>query len=124
MTSTRQALCLLLTSTALMLSAGVEEKPLPKELPAYGPERSIPPLAITQRSLPNGLTVWFLNRPGFPKVTSFLVVRGGNAHDPADRRGVSGFMAGLLNEGTRTRSSKQIAEALSHRRGSWCLRPP
>ena len=112
MTSTRQALCLLLTSTALMLSAGVEEKPLPKELPAYGPERSIPPLAITQRSLPNGLTVWFLNRPGFPKVTSFLVVRGGNAHDPADRRGVSGFMAGLLNEGTRTRSSKQIAEEL------------
>ncbi len=112
MTITRQALGLLLATSSLMLSAAAEEKPLPKELPAYGPERSIPALAITQRTMPNGLAVWFLNRPGFPKVASYLVMRGGNAHDPADRQGLTGFMAGLLNEGTRTRSSKQIAEEL------------
>ena len=39
-------------------------------------------------------------------------MRGGNASDPADRRGTAGLMAGLLNEGTATRTSKQIAEEL------------
>ena len=112
MTITRHALGLLLASSSLLLSAAAEEKPLPKELPAYGAERPIPPLAITQRTMPNGLSVWFLNRPGFPKIAAYLVVRGGNAHDPADRQGLTGFMAGLLNEGTRSRSSKQIAEEL------------
>jgi len=112
MTITRQTLALVLGTSTLILAAGNEEKPLPKELPAYGAERPIPALNITQRTLPNGLTVWFLNRPGFPKVASYLVVRGGNAHDPAERQGLTGFMAGLLAEGTLTRSSKQIAEEL------------
>lgn len=112
MTITRHALGLVLAASSLLLTAAAEEKPLPKELPAYGPERPIPALNITQRTLPNGLTVWFLHRPGFPKVASYLVVRGGNAHDPADQQGLTGLMAGLLTEGTTTRSSKQIAEEL------------
>jgi predicted Zn-dependent peptidase len=111
MTITRLALSLVLASSSLFL-VGSEEKPLPKELPAYGAERPIPALNITQHTLPNGLTVWFLNRPGFPKVSSYLVIRGGNAHDPASQQGLTGLMAGLLTEGTSTRSSQQIAEEL------------
>ena len=109
---TRQALTLLLAAGGLSLIAGHEDAPLPKDLPPYGAERPIPALAMTQRTLPNGLTVWFLNRPGFPKVASWLVMRGGNANDPEGCQGLTGFMAGVLNEGTRTRSSRQIAEEL------------
>lgn len=105
-------LALTLAASGLSLFAGHEEAPLPKDLPPYGAERPIPPLAITQRTLPNGLTVWVLNRPGFPKVSTTLAVRGGNAHDAAGSQGLSGLMAGLLSEGTATRSSKQIAEEL------------
>ncbi|BDU74338.1 M16 family metallopeptidase [Mesoterricola silvestris] len=108
----RQALAVLLAASGLRLLAAHEETPLPKDLPPYGAERPIPAPAVTQRTLPNGLDVWVLNRPGFPKVTACMVIRGGNAHDAADRQGLTGFMAGLLNEGTRTRSSRQIAEEL------------
>ena len=111
MTILRSTLSLLLTVNAMGLVA-TEEKPLPKDLPPYGAERAIPALNLAQRTLPNGLTVWIVNRPGFPKVTAYLAVRGGNASDPADRRGVTGLMAGLLNEGTTTRTSKQLAEEL------------
>ncbi|WP_257310439.1 M16 family metallopeptidase [Geothrix fuzhouensis] len=112
MTLTRHALTLLLTTSALALAAGATETPLPKDLPPYGADRPIPPLSIAQRTLPNGLTVWLVNRPGFPKVTTYLAVRGGTAHDPADRQGLANLMAGLLNEGTTTRTSKQLAEEL------------
>ena len=112
MTLTRQALTLLLTASALPLCAATAETPLPKDLPPYGADRAIPALNITQKTLPNGLAVWLVNRPGFPKVSAYLAVRGGNAYDPADRQGISGFMAGLLNEGTASRTSQQIAEEL------------
>ncbi|WP_243303660.1 M16 family metallopeptidase [Geothrix oryzisoli] len=112
MTPTRHALTLLLTVSALPLAAAAAEVPLPKDLPPYGADRAIPALNITQRTLPNGLAVWLVNRPGFPKVSAYLAVRGGNAHDAADRQGITGFMAGLLNEGTATRTSQQIAEEL------------
>jgi predicted Zn-dependent peptidase len=112
MTLTRQALTLLLATSTLTLAAGSEEKPLPKDLPPYGVDRPIPPLNIAQRTLRNGLTVWIVHRPGFPKIASYLAIRGGNAYDPADRQGLTGLMAGLLNEGTTTRTSKQIAEEL------------
>jgi len=111
MTILRTTLSLLLTAQAAGL-AGSEEKPLPRELPPYGAERPIPALNLAQRTLPNGLTVWIESRPGFPRVTAFLAVRGGNAADPAEQRGTAGLMAGLLNEGTTTRTSKQIAEEL------------
>jgi predicted Zn-dependent peptidase len=112
MNASRQFPLVFLLTLGLGLAAAQEEAPLPKDLPPYGAERPIPPLAITQRTLPNGLTIWLLNRPGFPKVSAYLAVRGGHAHDTAGQRGLTGLMAGLLNEGTARRSSRQIAEEL------------
>lgn len=92
--------------------AGSEGKPLPKALPPYGEDRPIPAASVVQRKLSNGLTVWLVKRPGFPKVSLNLVVRGGNGYDATDRQGLTGFMAGMLTEGTTNRSSRQIAEEL------------
>jgi len=87
---------------------------LPADLPPYGEEQPLPPLDLSARTLANGLTVWVLPRQdGLPKVNYVLAVRGGLAHDPRPLPGLSNLMAGLLSEGTATRSSVQIAEELA-----------
>lgn len=86
---------------------------LPAELPPYGPERPLPELGLVERRLDNGLTVWVLPRTrGLPKVNYVLAVRGGLASDPASLPGMSNLLAGLLSEGTASRTSLQIAEEL------------
>src|SRR6185312_17550178 len=56
---------------------------LPKDLPAYGPEKPLPIPQIAQRTLPNGLTVWVVPRDGLPKIDVALAVLGGTAADDA-----------------------------------------
>jgi zinc protease len=86
--------------------------PLPNDLPAYGPDKPLPTPQIAQRTLPNGLTVWVVPRDGLPKINVALAVLGGTASDTATTPALSRMMARLLNEGTTTRSSRDIAEAL------------
>ena len=101
---------------ALVLAlAGVAQAstaPLPKDLPAYGPDKPLPTPQIAQRTLPNGLAVWVVPREGLPKVNVALSVLGGTAADDAATPALSQMMAGLLDEGTASRSSRDIAEAL------------
>ena len=89
------------------------ENPLPKDMPKYGVDKPLPIPAIAKKTLDNGLVVWVLTRRGGnPKVDLVLAVRGGKAADPVDRPGMSDLLAGLLEEGTKTRSSVRIAEEL------------
>jgi zinc protease len=89
-----------------------EKKPLPKELPPFGEDKPLPVPSIAQSKLPNGLTVWIVNRPGFPRVAAVLAARGGSAADPRDAEGISELLADTLKEGTALRTSRQIAEEL------------
>ena len=76
------------------MSADAADAPLPKNLPAYGPVRSLPPLQIAQKTLPNGLTVWVLPRnDGPPKVHFVLAVRGGLAADDFQHPGFAQLLA-------------------------------
>ena len=92
--------------------AQADTAPLPKDLPAYGPEKPLPTPQIQQRTLPNGLTVWVVPREGLPMVNVALAVLGGTAADDAATPASSRMMARLPDEGTAARSSRQIAEAL------------
>ena len=86
---------------------------LPAGLPDYEADRPLPELGLVERRLDNGLTVWIVPRQGgLPKVNYVLAVRGGLASDPQPLPGMSNLLAGLLREGTATRSSVQIAEEL------------
>ncbi|MEN4904735.1 pitrilysin family protein [Luteimonas sp. TWI1437] len=86
---------------------------LPADLPAYGADRPLPELGLVERRLDNGLTVWIVPRAGgLPKVDYVLALRGGLASDPTALPGMSNLLAGLLQEGTATRTSVQIAETL------------
>ncbi|MCY4746201.1 pitrilysin family protein [Pelomonas sp. UHG3] len=64
-------------------------------------------------TLPNGLTVIHAPKPGLPLVSASLVLRAGQAANPADKPGLAGFVAAMLPEGTATRSAQQIAEGLA-----------
>ena len=62
-------------------------------------------------TLPNGLTILVLEDHRLPLVTARLTILGAGAlNDPADLPGLANVTAAMLKEGTKTRSSKQIAE--------------
>jgi zinc protease len=64
-----------------------------------------------EMTLPNGLTILVLEDHRLPLVTARLNILGAGAlYDPADVPGVANVTAAMLKEGTKTRSSIQIAE--------------
>ncbi len=64
-----------------------------------------------ETTLPNGLTVLILEDHRFPVVTTTLNISGaGPIFEPADKPGLANITAQMLREGTKTRSSRQIAE--------------
>jgi len=107
-------------SMSLAGAALASNTPLPKDLPSYAPDKPLPAPQITQRTLPNGLTVWVVPRTeGLPKVSLSLAVLGGTAFDDPSTPAISGLLAGLLDEGTDTLSSQQIAQRLQTIGGSY-----
>ena len=106
----------LLTAIGVLIFAATayaqKEQPLPKELPAYGPQNPFQPPDVKIAKLDNGLTVWLVSRPGFPKVAFSISVDGGLAADPSDRPGLSELLAKTLGQGTATRGAKKIAEEI------------
>ncbi|HUI43170.1 MAG TPA: pitrilysin family protein [Terriglobia bacterium] len=112
-TKTLRRVLLVLAWVAISLSAVAQEKlpPLPKDLPAYGPLVPFKTPNVEVKKLGNGLTIWLVPRPGFPKVALAVAVRGGRASDPQNRPGLSDLLVAALDQGTKTRSAKQIAEA-------------
>lgn len=100
---------------ALILAAAAQaqkEQPLPKDLPPYGPQTALQLPDVKAAKLENGLTVWLVAQPGLPKATFTVAVKGGLAADPANRPGLSELLAKTLNQGTKTRSARQIAEEI------------
>jgi zinc protease len=97
---------------ALSICAGAQEKlpPLPKDLPAYGPTVPFHAPKVEIKKLSNGLTLWLVPRPGFPKVAIAIAVRGGMASDPPGLPGLSQLLMATIDQGTKARNAKQIAE--------------
>ncbi len=66
-----------------------------------------------EADLDNGLHLMVLEDRRVPIVSFQVILIGaGGYYDPPDRAGLAGFTASLLREGTTTRSSVDIAEAL------------
>src|SRR3989441_1345680 len=63
-----------------------------------------------QTRLANGLTLVIVEDKRLPLVSYRLAFRTGDAHDPLELPGLTDMMAGLLTEGTQSRTSRQIAE--------------
>ena len=66
----------------------------------------------------NGMTVLVLEQHFLPIVEIHALIKAGSAQDPSDKAGVANLVASLLDEGTTTRSSKQLAEQIDFVGGS------
>jgi zinc protease len=100
-----------------------KQAPLPKDLPPYGPETPLSAPSVKTSTLTNGLSVWLVSEPGFPMIAVSIAVRGGYAADPADRAGISDLLAKTIDQGTKTRTAKQIAQQLQGAGGDLTISP-
>jgi len=103
---------IILPAVLAVAPAAEKGKPLPKGLPPYGPLEPFKAPQVSVRTLSNGLNLWLVTRPGFPKVSFAAAVRGGLASDPKERPGLSQLITDAIDQGTKTRTAKQIAEEL------------
>src|SRR5689334_12531875 len=84
-----------------------------KTPPPPGPARPLNLPKITEKKLPNGLTVVLAPLPNVPKISSILTFRSATtASDRKAHPGIAQIAAGVANEGTDTRTSKQLKEEL------------
>ena len=95
-------------SPALAQNAPWPTERMPRPLAAK--QVTFPPYDI--RTLPNGLQVITVLHHEQPAVSMRLLVRAGGANDPDKKRGVSLLVTNLLDQGTTTRSSQQIADQI------------
>ena len=66
-----------------------------------------------EATLPNGLRLMVIEDHRVPQVTFQLMIPGaGGYFDPADRAGLATWTAAMIREGTTSRTSAQISEAL------------
>ncbi|MBI4409997.1 MAG: insulinase family protein [Gemmatimonadetes bacterium] len=96
----------------------VEEAKLPAEPPVALPLEAVAFPAFHERTLANGAQVIIVENHEQPVVTVDLRLRTGSSADPRDKPGVAELTTGVLDKGTKTRSSKQIAETIDFVGGS------
>ncbi len=73
-------------------------------------EATFPPYAL--RTLPNGLQVVVVRRPEQPVVSLRFIVAAGAAEDSPACLGVASMVASLLDQGTTSRSARQVADTI------------
>ena len=78
--------------------------------PALGPAPSVSLPPIQTRELPNGLKIVVVEQHELPLADFVLLVGTGGEADPPRHAGLATLTAGLLTEGTTSRSSLQIAD--------------
>jgi zinc protease len=83
------------------------------EPPGAGPASTLHLPVPQQFKLGNGLTVMLFEQHKLPVISANLVVLAGSDQNPAGKPGLASFTADVLDEGTTTRSTVQIAEDLA-----------
>ena len=80
-------------------------------MPQAAPEPVFTPPTPVRHRLSNGMGVTVVERRGQPIVTFALVFGAGATADPQALPGLTSFTAQMITEGTKSRSSQEIAEA-------------
>lgn len=96
-----------LLSSAQTVIAQKQEPPINKEVLKVKLPKA------KEATLKNGLRVIVLE--GYDQIPTFtmqMVILSGGLSDPIDNRGLADFTADLLREGTKTRTSREIAEQI------------
>ena len=93
-----------------MLMAQTIDRTKPPETPAV-PSFKMPP--AHESKLPNGLSIVLVEDARFPLVSMRLSFQAGSKFDPHGLPGLAGMVAGLVTQGTTTRSYRDLAEQLT-----------
>jgi zinc protease len=93
----------------LAAGKGLEDRSKRPE-PGVPPDAKLP--AFERATLSNGLQLVVASRPTVPVVQLSLLVDAGYASDQGGVAGTAKLAAGMIDEGTRTRSSLQISDEL------------
>jgi predicted Zn-dependent peptidase len=100
----------MLAASANVAQAQLKDWPSSRPPDAVASKVTMPP--VESRVLPNGLRVVVARSGAQPMVTAQVFVNAGAVHDPAGKAGLASFVAGMLTQGTVTRSGKRLAEEL------------
>jgi zinc protease len=90
--------------------------------PAGGPPK---PFLLPEHetyTLRNGVKVTLVPYGNVPKVTVDLAVRAGRLNEPADMSGLADLMGNLMQQGTTSRSAKQVADQAADMGGAIDIR--
>jgi zinc protease len=91
------------------------QQPLDRsQRPGPGPLPRILLPDLQKTTLHNGLVVWLVERHDLPLVAFNLVILAGAERDPIAMPGLSSMTAALVDEGTGSRSTLEIAERLDY----------
>src|SRR5215216_319130 len=71
-----------------------------------------PRLDVERLELPNGMVLLLSANHSTPSLAIRAVVRAGSRFEPDDKAGLASLVGELLDEGTATRTSQQIAETV------------
>ena len=109
----------LLISIILVTISSFTSSAQQKTPPPPGAARPLNLPKITEKKLGNGLTVILAPLPNVPKVSAILTFRAATTGtDRTSHPGIAQIAAGVANEGTDTRTSKQIKEEIRSIGGS------
>jgi zinc protease len=81
-------------------------------IPVFTPFAQAAEIHPIKRISDNGMTVLILEQHTLPIVSAEVLVKAGAIYDPDEKGGLANMVAGLLDEGTKRRSSKEIADAV------------
>ena len=110
---------LAIISLTLVLTPTVAQQKTP---PPPGPARPLNLPKVTEKKLPNGLTVVLAPLANVPKVSAILTFRAATtASDRQAHPGIAQIASSVASEGTDTRTSKQLKEELRSIGGSLSL---
>jgi zinc protease len=100
---------------AVSLAAQTVDRTKPPQTPPV-PSYTLPP--VVESSLANGMRIVLVEDARFPLVTARLNFQAGLKFDPPDVPGLASAVAALLEEGTKTRTSRQISDEIDGLGGS------
>jgi len=86
--------------------------------PPVGPERPFQIASRVERTLPNGLRLIVVRQTAVPKVSVLLTILSGYSSDPPELTGLANMTADAVQEGTTTKTSREIRRAVFGMGGS------
>ncbi len=108
----------LLSALLVLAAPGALAQAFPSTPPAPGEPRAFELPEGRTFALANGIDVTLVPYGALPKATVYAVVRSGNVDEAPGQTSLADLMAGLLTEGTTTRSSEDIAREAADLGGS------